>query len=161
MKKNISIIVLSILLIACGTSSKVIKSSKKVIKGDWTLDNIVYSDYGNFKILFFNDIYKGCLEKSEWTFIPNNNTGIYNTTNEGCKDAERNFIFTIQEVDQTTGLYDFLLKPTDAKNKSIDNSGFRLRLTQLSDFNMQWEQTASIDGKSFKIYMNFLKISKQ
>ena len=157
MRKFISIIVLSIVLIACGTSPKVVKSSKKVIKGDWTLNNITYSDYGNFKILFFNDVYKDCLEKSEWRFIPNNNTGIYSVATEGCENGERNFIFTIKEVDSTTGLYDFLLKPTDAKNKSIDNSGFRLKLKQLTDLNMQWEQTASIEGKSFKIYINFIK----
>lgn len=157
MRKIISIIVLSMMLIGCGTSSKVVRSSKKVIKGSWTLNNITYSDYGNFKILFFNDVYKDCLEKSDWQFISNNNTGIYSVATEGCKDGERNFIFTIQEVDQASGYYDFLLKPTDTKNKSKDNSGYRLKLIQLTDFAMQWEQTASIDGKSFKIYMNFLK----
>ncbi len=56
-----------------------------------------------------------------------------------------------------TGLYDFLLKPTDAKNKSDDNKGFRLRLTRLNESEMEWEQTASIDGKTIKINMNFKK----
>ena len=93
------------------------------------------------------------MEKSEWKFTPNNNTGIYSVATEGCENGERNFIFTIKEVDSTTGFYDFLLKPTDAKNKSIDNSGFRLKLKQLTDLNMQWEQTASIEGKSFNIYI--------
>ena len=41
--------------------------------------------------------------------------------------------------------------------KSTDNKGYRLRLAQLSDTSMQWEQSASIDGKTFKINMNFVK----
>jgi hypothetical protein len=56
-----------------------------------------------------------------------------------------------------TGLYDFLLKPTDAKSKSETNQGFRLSLKALSDTVMQWEQTVSVDGKPFTITMNFNK----
>ena len=70
----------------------------------------------------------------------------------------RNFVFTIQEVDPQTGLYDFLLKPTNEKHKSDTNQGFRLKLTSLSDAFMQWQQTVSVDGKPFTITMNFTKI---
>jgi len=55
-------------------------------------------------------------------------------------------------------LYDFLLKPTNAKGKSETNAGYRLRLAQLNDSSMRWEQTVSLDGKPFKINMNFSKI---
>ncbi len=42
-----------------------------------------------------------------------------------------------------------------------DNSvGFRLRLTQLSENNMQWEQTVSLEGSPFTISMNFSKINE-
>ena len=56
------------------------------------------------------------------------------------------------------GLYDFLLKPTDAKHRSDKNKGFRLRLAQLDESSMKWEQTVDLEGKPFKINMNFSKI---
>jgi hypothetical protein len=60
-------------------------------------------------------------------------------------------------MDKESGLYDFLLKPTDPKHKSADGAGFRLRLAGLSDTSMRWEQTVNLDGKPFKINMNFSK----
>lgn len=141
---------------ACG-STKTVRASKKVIKGGWTLNQINYSAYGTFKITFFKDASKSCLEGSEWNFIPNNNSGTYAINKTDCMAGDRNFVFTIQEVDEVTGLYDFLLKPTNVKHKSETNEGFRLKLTQLTDTDMQWEQMASIDGKTFTINMNFSK----
>lgn len=160
MKKMILLIVLVGITFSCGTT-KTVKNSKKVIKGEWTLNTIAYSNYGSFRMTFFNDVSKNCLEGSDWKFVPNNNTGTYTISKENCLKGDRNFIFTIQDVNPETGLYDFLLKPTDKKNKSVDNRGFRLRLTQLTESEMKWEQTASIDGKTIKIDMNFIKITEK
>ena len=156
LKKIIAVFVLISTLVACG-SSKTVRVSKKVIKGEWTLKNVTFSNYGTYKVTFFNDVTKNCLEGSTWSFVPNNNTGVYSIVGDNCSNGDRNFIFTIQEIDEATGLYDFLLKPTNEKNKSEDNKGFRLRLAQLSDTDMVWEQTASIDGKTIKMNLNFIK----
>lgn len=156
MKKIIVFVILASLVISCGTPKTVIQS-KKVIKGYWTLNDISYSETGTFNVILLNDAPTVCFEGSTWRFIPNNNTGIYTINNGDCVVGDRKFVFTIQEVDPTTGLYNFLLKPTDKKYKSEDNKGFRLNLTQLSETNMQWEQTVMLDGKPFNIYMNFLK----
>ncbi|WP_055434707.1 lipocalin family protein [Lacinutrix algicola] len=155
MKKIILLLVVTTFL-SCG-GSKVVRQSQKTIKGQWLLNNISYSEAGNFSVMLLNDASKECFEGSTWSFIPNNNTGIYTINNQNCTTGERNFVFTIQEVDEQTGLYDFLLKPTDAKNKSVTNQGFRLKLAQLSEFDMQWQQTVSVDGKPFTINMNFSK----
>lgn len=157
MKRLIVLVVLAATVMACGTTSKVVKTSKKTMNGSWKLQDITYSDYGTFKITFFNDVSKNCLVGSNWNFVSNNNSGVYDIVNENCLKGDRNFIFTIQEIDPDTGLYDFLLKPVNAKKKSADNKGYRLRLAQLSDTAMKWEQSASIDGKTFKINMNFTK----
>jgi len=151
----LTLLVLTIL--SCGTS-KVVIQSKKIIKGNWTIDNITYSEKGKFNVSMLNDAASACFEGSNWRFIPNNNTGIYTINNENCLVGDRYFVFTIQEVDSATGLYDFLLKPTDSKSKSSDNKGFRLNLTQLSETSMQWEQTVTLEKKPFKINMNFSKI---
>lgn len=156
MKKIVVVVLMAVLLASCGTS-KTVRTSKKVIKGQWTLNDISYDNYGSFRITFFNDVTKDCLEGSSWNFIPNNNSGNYNISNTSCESGERNFVFTIQEVDEETGLYDFLLKPTDSKLKSTDNKGFRLKLNRLTDTEMEWIQYASIDGITITITMKFNK----
>ena len=159
MKKIILLAVMVLTLLSCGTPKTVIQS-KKVIKGYWSLNASSYSETGKFDVSLLNDASSTCFEGSTWRFIPNNNTGLYTINSESCLVGERNFVFTIQEIDPTSGLYDFLLKPTDSKNKSADNKGFRLNLTQLSEETMQWEQTIMLEGKPFVIYMNFNKINE-
>ena len=147
---------LTLSLVACG-SSKTVRTSKKVIKGDWLLNSITYDKSGTYNVKLLNDASKACFENSSWKFIPNNNSGTYTIDGSACESGARNFIFTIQEIDEATGLYDFLLKPTDVKGKSETNQGFRLKLTSLSDTTMQWQQTVSVDGAPFAISMNFNK----
>ena len=154
--KKLLLSLIIITLLSCG-GTKTVRESKKVMKGDWTLSSINYNQPGTFKVKLLNDASKECFEGSTWQFIPNNNTGNYTVNNTNCSTGMRYFIFTIQEIDESTGLYDFLLKPTNEKKKSETNSGFRLQLTQLSDTDMQWRQTVSIEGKPFTINMNFTK----
>lgn len=139
--------------------SKVVQDSRKVIKGYWNLDEITYSEKGTFNVQLFHDASTECFEESTWRFIPNNNTGIYSIENANCSAGDRNFAFTIQEVNKETGLYDFLLKPTNLKGKSESNMGYRINLQHLDDNSMQWKQTVTLEGKPFNIYMNFSKIS--
>ncbi len=155
--KKLIFLLFAISLVSCGTS-KTVRTSKKVIKGEWTLSSITYSEAGTYNVTLLNDASKDCFVGSTWQFIPNNNTGIYTITNANCTTGARNFVFTIQEIDPQTGLYDFLLKPTNEKHKSDTNQGFRLSLTSLSEANMQWQQTVSVDGKPFTITMNFNKL---
>lgn len=157
MKKIAVFIILASIAFSCGTPKTVIQS-KKVIKGSWILSNISYSQTGTFDVTLFKDVSKECFVNSTWNFIPNNNTGIYTITDAHCiPTGDRNFNFTIKEIDANTGLYDFLLKPTNAKGKSEDNEGFRLQLAQLSETTMRWEQTVLLNGNPFIIYMNFTK----
>lgn len=157
MKKLALSIGIVLMILSCGTS-KTVRVSKKVIKGEWTLSSILYSTAGKYNVTLLNDTSKDCFEGSTWQFIPNNNTGTYTINETSCSTGTRNFVFTIQEVNKETGLYDFLLKPTDEKQKSETNQGFRLKLTSLSDTAMQWQQTVSVDAKPFTITMNFNKI---
>ncbi|MGB6268997.1 MAG: lipocalin family protein [Olleya sp.] len=156
MKQIIAILLVS-LLFSCGTS-KTVRESKKTIKGQWVLNSINYSEAGTYKVSLLGEASKECFEQSTWLFVPNNNTGTYTINSTSCNTGDRNFNFTIQEIDQSTGLYNFLLKPTNAKGKSETNQGFRLTLAKLSDTNMKWEQTLTVDGKPFTINMNFTKL---
>jgi hypothetical protein len=155
--KRLLILLITVTLVGCGPS-KTVRDSKKVIKGDWSLNSITYSQVGTYNVNLLNDASKECFEGSTWKFIPNNNTGTYTINDAGCSTGERNFVFTIQEVNQTTGLYDFLLKPTNEKNKSETNQGFRLNLASISETMMQWKQTLTVEGNPFTITMNFSKL---
>jgi hypothetical protein len=157
MKKLALSLGIVLMILSCGTS-KTVRDSKKVMKGQWTLSSITYNTAGQYNVSLFNDTSKDCFESSTWQFIPNNNTGTYTINGTSCSTGTRNFVFTIQEVNKETGLYDFLLKPTNEKQKSETNQGFRLRLTSLTDTIMQWQQTVSVDGKPFTISMNFNKL---
>ncbi|MCB0458021.1 MAG: lipocalin family protein [Flavobacteriaceae bacterium] len=158
MKRLTLLALFSALVFSCGTP-KTVTESKKVLKGYWSLDDISYSEKGTFTVKLLNDTSRECFTGSSWRFIPNNHTGIYTIDNSNCPSSDRHFIFDIQEMNSETGLYDFLLKPTDEKKKSENNVGFRLRLVQLTDTSMKWEQTVSLDGKPFTITMKFSKIS--
>ena len=155
--KRIIILLISISFFSCGTS-KTVRDSKRVIKGNWALSSLTYSKPGTYNVDLLNDVSKDCFEGSTWQFVPNNNTGTYTINNTYCPTGDRYFIFTIQEVDATSGLYDFLLKPTNEKHKSETNQGFRLKLTNLSDSVMQWQQTVTVEGSPFTITMNFTKL---
>ncbi len=159
MKKLSILAILAFVVFSCGTP-KTVQESRKVIKGDWMLDNITYSEKGTFNIQLLQDTSKECFEGSTWSFVPNNNRGQYTIQNPDCPTGERFFIFDIQQVDAETGLYDFLLKPTDEKYKSETNNGFRLRLAQLTGNSMRWNQTVQLEGKPFTISMNFSKINE-
>ena len=150
--KKILLLILSITLFSCG-ASKNVRNQEKIIKGNWTLTNITYSKTGNYNVTLFKDALTGCFVGSSWKFVPNNNSGIYTINDTNCNSGEREFVFDIQEVDEISGYYDFLLKPDNNEN----NIGFRLKLTQLTETKMQWQQALTIDGQPFLINMNFIK----
>lgn len=158
-KNTLLLGLLVFILGSCG-SGKVVRASQKVLKGHWSLDQITYSEQGTFNVNLFHDASATCFETSTWRFIPNNNTGYYSIEGASCTSTgDQHFVFHIQEVDAETGLYDFMLKPTNRKGKSESNAGYRIRLQHLTDDTMQWKQTISLDGKPFEIYMNFNKIT--
>ena len=156
MKKILILALIAVTAFACGTP-KTVQESRKIIKGYWNLDDISYDSSGTYNVTLFNDTSVECFEGSTWRFIPNNNTGVYTINNSDCPVGDRSFIFTIIEMDPASGLYDFMLKPTNIRGKSVDNVGFRLHLAQLSESSMRWEQTVNLDGKPFKINMKFSK----
>jgi hypothetical protein len=150
--KNLIIVALSLILFSCG-ATKNVRTKEKIIKGNWTLNKIVYSKTGDYRVTLFKDATKECFEGSSWKFVPNNNTGAYAINSTNCVSGERDFIFVVQEAEAASGYYDFLLKPKNNENKE----GFRLQLTELSETTMQWKQYLNVDGTQFIINMNFAK----
>ena len=160
MKKLAIFAILAAITFACGTPKTVVET-KKVIKGYWSLDDISYSESGTFAVQLLNDTSRECFDGSRWRFIPNNNTALYTINNTDCPSGDRHFIFIVQEVNATSGLYEFFLKPTNAKHKSEDNAYFRMQLVQMSGSSMKWEQSVTFEGMPFIITMKFSKIAEK
>lgn len=152
MKKLVLLLFVATLFSSCG-ATKNVRSKEKTIKGNWVLNKITYSKTGNYNVTLFDDATKECLEGSTWKFVPNNNSGTYNISGINCADGEREFIFVIQEIDEISGYYDFLLKPKNNENKI----GYRVELSQLNEYSMKWQQNLTINGTPFIINMDFIK----
>lgn len=150
--KKIILLAISIIFFSCG-ASKNVRNQEKTIKGNWTLTKITYSKTGNYNVTLFKDALAGCFIGSSWKFVPNNNTGVYTINDNNCNAGERNFVFVIEEVNDISGYYDFLLKPDNNEN----NIGFRVSLKELNETFMLWQQNLIIDGEPFLINMNFTK----
>lgn len=158
--KKLFILFFSVALLAsCGTS-KVAREARKTFDGNWTLTSITYpNNPGEFNVTLFNQASASCFEGSTWDFVSNNNRGTYSINGVGCDVQTNYFIWSIDEENTPSGVYDFLLKPTNESYKSTTgNQGFRLNLKSISDTNMVWEQTVSLDGSPFTIRMNFTKL---
>ena len=151
MKKIITLIFIASLL-SCA-ASKDTTSKKQTIEGNWVLNKISYSKTSDYDVTTFNDTTKECLEGSTWNFMPTNNSGVYWLNGLKCTANDRDFIFEVQEIDKTSGYYDFLLKP---KNNQSD-VGFRIELSELSESTMKWQQNLAVNGTSFTINMSFKK----
>ncbi|WP_298525971.1 lipocalin family protein [uncultured Christiangramia sp.] len=158
--KKIFILLATIgLLASCGGTSKVVKEARKSFDGQWTLTSVTYpNNPGQFNVTLFNEAQASCFENSNWDFVSNNNRGTYTVSGTGCDGETNQFIWSIDEENTPQGIYDFLLKPTNEDYKSTTgNEGFRLNLQSLTDTNMTWSQTVSLDGSPFTIKMNFTK----
>lgn len=155
--KKLILMVFAIILLSCG-GSKVVNTAEKTMKGNWSLSSITYNKIGTYNVKLLDDVSKECFEASTWEFIPNNHTGTYSIINADCATGDRYFNFTVQEINYEAGHYDFLLKPTNEKGKSDTNQGFRMKITLLTETEMQWEQTVTVDGAPFIINMNFTKL---
>lgn len=155
--KKLVLFIMTLAMVSCSSTQRTIIAAKKTLKGDWSLNEISYSESGIFDVKLYNDASAECMSGSTWHFIPNNNTGNYTITN--CQSTgARNFRFTIPKPDEN-GAYSFMFKPIDAKKKSTNgNKGYRMALHHLDDQSMIWKMTVSYEGKPFTITMNFSKI---
>ena len=82
MKKVLFLLMLGLSVAACKTQGTIAQSTQgtrqanKVIKGEWILSSVTYSEKGKYEITLLNDTSKECFEGSYWKFVPNNYRGI-------------------------------------------------------------------------------------
>lgn len=159
MKKLILIVTAVLLIASCGPSKTAVEA-RKTLKGDWVLKEVSYpNNPGIYNVTLFNDSSVNCFNGSRWDFVSNNNTGTYALQGTDCPAEQRYFRWSIDEENTAPGTFDFLLKPTNSKYKSVTGGeGFRLNLLSLTATSMILEQTVTFEGKPFVIRMNFSKL---
>ncbi|MFN4763588.1 lipocalin family protein [Gillisia sp. Q332] len=159
MRKLLFILATVVLTVSCGPT-KVATEARKTFKGDWVLNDVTYpNNTGIYNVTLFNDASTACFRGSTWSFVSNNNTGTYTAQGVDCTAGERYFRWSIDEENTPSGMFDFLLKPTDNRYKSTTgDQGFRLNLVALTETSMVWQQTVNLEGKPFVIRMNFTKL---
>ena len=145
-----------IFLMGC-SSTKVVRSTQKGLKGNWTLSSIA-SDQGNLVDikLLFNQASPDCFEGSTWSFVSNNNSGIYNFQNADCDNSTHSIKWFMEENED--GVY-FLWKfvPEGVKAKDI-TTGYQLKLLYETETDFELTQEASFEGRIIKIHYHFTKI---
>lgn len=156
MKKILLILVVAVFLSSCG-SGNVVREARKTVNGDWVLTSITYpGSTGEYNVTLFRDTMASCLENSQWNFVSNNNTGSYAPTLAQCDKDPRFFIWSVEEVDASTGTYHLMLKPTDADyDSTTGNQGFRINIVALTGNEMIWEHQVNFEGSPFTVRMNF------
>ncbi len=160
MKKVVLITVTLLLTVSCATHRNA-RLAKTSLRGDWQLNTITYDKQGLFKINLFDNQPKRCLENSLWHFVVNNASGFYQYQNQGCSDSKHNFYFSVEQAENNPENLSILIKPVDAKRKSSDNHGYRLKLVQLSKGQMRWDMKSHLDGETFMVHLNFQKINNK
>ncbi|MEO8773024.1 MAG: lipocalin family protein [Xanthomarina sp.] len=157
MKKLGLTVLIATLFMSCSLS-KVEKSARKTVDGNWNLNSVTYDAQGVFNTRLFDDATASCFKDSQWFFRSNNSTGTYDVINPDCSTGVRNFRWAANEIGKNSGNFDFTMKFTDAKKNDFQkNTGYRMNLKYLDDNSMQITQTIQFEGKPFNINLNFTR----
>ena len=139
--------------------SKMNKTYRKNIHGNWTLTNVDYkNNSGLFKAKVFNDTDAVCFEGSDWFFRNNNSTGYYTINKPGsCTNGTRNIRWSVYEPD--SGGYQLQFKFTDERKRDLSPYGYRLDIVQLDAETMVLESKNSVEGSPVSLIYTFKRTS--
>lgn len=144
-------------LMSCSLS-KMNKTYRKSINGNWTLTNVDYkNNSGLFKATVFNDVDAVCFEGSSWFFRSNNSTGSYTIEKPGCNSGMRNIRWSVYEPE--SGGYQLQFKFTDEKKKDLSPYGYRLDIVQLDEQTMVLESKNTVEGSPITLVYTFKRTS--
>ncbi|MGB5981934.1 MAG: hypothetical protein WBG46_07285 [Nonlabens sp.] len=155
--KKLLIVCFAALIISCGSKKGAFENMNKTIdedelKGKWTVSDISFDGYREYKVNLFNDSNTNCFLVSDWSLVANNNRGNYEITNNSCATGKRFFIWKIDPETQK-----FILKPTDDSYNSESGTGYSLDIKSVSPNQFILQQTLQIDGGPVNMQIKFIK----
>ena len=156
MKIKFLILSFAILLLAACSSTKVVRSSQKGLKGNWTLSSITTNKGSIVEIKeLFNQASPDCFEGSQWSFVSNNNSGTYTFQNANCSAAANSIKWFMEENgDEVNFLWKFIPEGTKAKDVK---TGYKLKLISQSETEFVLAQEAEFEGSTITIYYDFTR----
>ena len=156
MKIKFLIFSFAVLLLASCSSTKVVRSSQKGLKGNWTLSSITTNQGNVVKIKeLFDQASPDCFEGSHWSFVSNNNSGTYTFQNVSCSVSANSIKWFMEENgDEVNFLWKFIPKGTKAKDVK---TGYKLKLVSQSETEFVLEQDAAFEGSMITIYYDFIR----
>ncbi|PQV48242.1 lipocalin-like protein [Jejuia pallidilutea] len=163
MRSILSILCILVIFSCSGAKSTTTanKPNKRNLKGTWEVTNIRFvGEEGLYKAMLFDSADSACFKNSEWVFIPNNATGKF-TLNQtsNCKAMTQRIIWSFFESGDST--YDFQFKLVDEKNKPLADkkTGYRLKITELTNSEMETRLKTTYQGQAFDVVLKFQKTS--
>lgn len=156
MKKNITLIVVALLLFACKTSSvtdkKLDRGAQVAIKGDWVISSVSYPGSEYIKVNSFQIADSKCFVGSTWKFISNNNKGSMSLTKSDCPAFSSPITWFVNKEGQ------FVLKILDAgvKAKKV-RDGYVFRLANQTETSFQLIDIINVGGQNKDVTYQFEK----
>jgi len=156
MKIKFLIFSFAVLLLASCSSTKVVRSSQKGLKGNWTLSSITTNQGNVVKIKeLFDQASPDCFEGSHWSFVSNNNSGTYTFQDASCNAAANSIKWFMEENgDEVNFLWKFIPEGTKAKDVK---TGYKLKLVSQTETEFVLAQDAAFEGSMITIYYDFTR----
>lgn len=156
MKIKFLFLTLAVFMLAACSSTKVVRSSQKGLKGNWTLSSITTSEGGIVKIKqLFDQASPDCFEGSQWSFVSNNNSGTYTFQDASCSASANSIMWFMEENgDEVNFLWKFIPEGTKAKDVK---TGYKLKLVSQTETEFVLAQDAAFEGSMITIYYDFIR----
>ncbi len=159
MKKNITVLIIAILMISCKTASvtstKLDRGSQIEIKGDWVISAVTYGGSEYFKVNSFQIADSQCLVGSTWKFISNNNKGEMALTKTDCPEFNAPITWFVNKEGQ------FVLKILGVGEKAKKvREGYVLNIANQTAISFQLTENSNVGGKLTEIVYQFQKNNK-
>ena len=158
MKKVFVLVILSILMFSCKTSSVTSKkldiSSQVDIKGEWVIGSVSYPGSEYIKVNSFDIADSKCFVGSKWKFISNNNKGYMTLTSANCVAFSSPITWFVNKEGQ------FILKVLDAGEKAKKvRSGYVLYVANQTETSFQLVDKINVGNKPTDVIYQFNKSS--
>jgi hypothetical protein len=155
MKKNILIMVFSILLFGCKsqsvTNTNVDNKTERVIKGDWMITNVSFPGSDYIKVTSFDLADSKCFIGSTWKFVSNNNKGTMTLNDVSCIAFSSPITWFINQE----GV--FVMKIlNDYKAKKV-NQGYTLRVANVTETSFELIDKINVGGSIKEVTYQFQK----
>lgn len=158
MNRLLILIALTVVLLNCKSSAPSLnqsdRSSQAALKGDWKITDITYPGSDYFKVNSFQIAESKCLIGSQWTFVPNNNTGTMSLTRSECPSYNASISWSIDK----TGNFGLKFIGTGAKSKNI-SQGYLLRIDARSETSFRLIDVIKVGSQDKEITYQFEKMN--